>query len=77
MGILRTGLDAVITLYQVIVHLVLIVLGGAYGIVASMIILIAFGNKAANDFIDRYMDVLLTIGGSYTEKEDEQTYPRR
>lgn len=70
MGILKTGLDAIVTLYRVIVHLVLIVLGGTYGMIASMVILVSFGNKAANDFIDRYMDVLLTIGGTYTEKED-------
>lgn len=68
MGILRTGLDAVVTLYRVIIHLVLIVFGGACGMISALIIVISFGGKAADDFIDRYMDVLLTIGA--TEKED-------
>lgn len=65
---IRKTLTAIIAMYQVIIHLVLIVLGGTFGMIASLIILISFGSTAANDFIDRYMDLLLTINA--TKKEN-------
>lgn len=62
MNIFSKGLKALITLYQVIIHLVLIVVGSSVGMLMSLIILLTFGNKVADDFLDDYLDLILTIG---------------
>lgn len=64
----KTGLDALVTLYRVIIHLVLIVLGGSVGLLMTLIILLSFGSNTAENFLDAYLDLILTIGASDYEE---------
>lgn len=68
MGVLSKGFDALLTLYRVIIHLVLIVIGGSVGLLMMFIILLSFGSKTADYFLDAYLDVILTIGGDSEEE---------